>query len=89
MSEPTPEYYGEVYYLRSTPWGMAITFGVEPSKEGVQGHDVCVVRLSQQTAKTLSMLVRKQLKKYERDTATVIAIPQGVMNNLGLAPEDW
>ena len=89
MSENVPEYYGDVYHLRSTPWGVTVTFGVTPHKEGVEGHDVCVVRMSHETAKTLSMMIRKQLKQYERDTGTTIAVPQNVMNNLGLAPEDW
>ena len=89
MSENVPEYYGDVYHLRSTPWGVTVTFGVTPHKEGVEGHDVCVVRMSHETAKTLSMMIRKQLKQYERDTGTTIAVPPNVMNNLGLAPEDW
>ncbi len=89
MSEDVSEYYGDVYYLRSTPWGVAITFAVTPPKDGVEGRDVCVVRMSHETAKTLSMMMRKQLKQYERGTKTTIAVPPEVLNNLGLAPEDW
>jgi len=89
MSETLPEYYGDVYYLRSTPWGVTVTFSVTPPKDGIEEHDVCVVRLSHETAKTLSMMMRKQLKTYERDTDTIIAVPKQVMNNLGLAEEDW
>lgn len=89
MGELTPEYYSDVYSLRSSPWGVAITFSVAPPKDGVEGHDVCIVRLSHETAKTLSMMIRRQLKKYERDTRTTIAVPPDVMNQLGLAEEDW
>jgi len=89
MSEALPEYYGDIYYLRTTPWGVAITFAASAPKEGIEEHDVCIVRLSHETAKTLSMMMRKQLKMYERDTNTTIAVPRQVMNNLGLAEEDW
>lgn len=89
MSEAVPEYYGDVYYLRSSPWGIAITFTASSPKEGIYEHDVCVVRLSHETAKTLSMMIRKQLKQYEKDTETIIAVPQRVMSSLGLAEEDW
>ena len=89
MSEALPEYYGDVYYLRSTPWGVAITFAVGSPKEGIEEKDVCIVRLSHETAKTLSMMMRKQLKQYEREMNTTIAVPSQVMNKLGLAEEDW
>lgn len=89
MSDLLPEYYGDIYHLRSNPWGVAITFGLSPAKDGVEGHDICTLRLSHETAKTLSMMIRKQLKQYERDTNTTIALPAEVMNKLGLASEDW
>ena len=89
MSEVLPEYYGDIYYLRSTPWGVAITFSLASPKEGIEEKDVCIVRLSHETAKTLSMMMRKQLKQYEREMGTIIAVPPQVMNKLGLAEEDW
>lgn len=89
MSEVLPEYYGDVFYLRSTPWGVAITFSASSPKEGIEEHDVCIVRISHETAKTLSMMMRKQLKQYEREMKTIVAVPPQVMNNLGLAEEDW
>lgn len=89
MSELLPEYYSDVFSLRSGPWGVATTFSVASPKDGIDGHDVCVLRLSHETAKTLSMMIRQQMKKYERETKTQIAVPQEVLNSLGLAPEDW
>lgn len=89
MSELIPEYYGDTFSLRSTPWGVALTHSLASPKEGIEDRDVCIVRLSHETAKTLSMMIRQQLKLYERETDTVIAVPQKVMNSLGLANEDW
>lgn len=89
MSETVPEYYGDVFYLRSSPWGVALTLTASSPKENIYEHDVCVVRLSHETAKTLSMVMRKHLKHYEEDTKTSITIPDKVMSNLGLNEEDW
>lgn len=89
MSEQLPDYYGEVFNIMTTPWGASITFGVGPHKPKEEGHDVCVVRLSHETAKSLAMLLRKQLKVYERETHTSIALPLDVMNQLGMSQEDW
>lgn len=89
MSDLLPDYYGDIYHLRSNPWGVAITFGLSQAKDGLEERDICTVRLSHETAKTLSMMIRKQLKQYERDTDTTIAVPADVMNKLGLALEDW
>jgi hypothetical protein len=89
MVEQVPEYYSEVFSIRTNPWGVAITFAVASPKDGIEAHDSCVVRLGHETAKTISMMLRNQLKSYERDTNTTIAIPQKVMSDLGLAPENW
>jgi hypothetical protein len=89
MSEAVPEYYGDILYLRNTAWGFAITFTASPPKDGFEEHDVCIVRLSHETAKTLSMMIRKQLKQYEMDMKAPITIPQHVINNLGLTEKDW
>ncbi len=89
MDEITPEYYSDVYSIRSSPWGVAVSFSVASPKDDIEGHDVCIVRLSHETAKTLAMMLRRQLRQYERDTKTTIAVPRDVLNALGLAPEDW
>jgi len=89
MSEILPEYYGETYYIRTNPWGVSITFAVAPPKDDVDGHDVCIVRLSHEAAKVLAMIIRKQLKNYEKDNNTLIAIPSEIMKPLDLSPSGW
>lgn len=89
MSEVLPEYYGDIFYVRTNQWGIAITFAVSSPKEGVEDHDVCVVRLSHETAKVLAMLIGKQLKNYEKDNHTLLAIPSETMKSLGLSSGDW
>jgi hypothetical protein len=89
MSEVLPEYYGDIYYVRTNQWGVAITFAVSSPKEGVNEHDVCIVRLSHEAAKVLAMLIRKQLKHYEKDNDTLVGIPSETMKSLDLPPGDW
>lgn len=91
MSEQLPEYYGDVFQLTTNVWGVSVIFGLTSPKpkENTQTQDVCIVRVSHETAKALAMILRKQLKNYERDTKTYIALPTNTMNSLGLASEDW
>ena len=89
MSEQVPEYYSDIFHVRTNPWGVALSFAVSAPKDGIEQRDICVVRVSHETAKAISMLLRRQLKTYERETRTMIAIPTKIMNEIGLAPEDW
>ena len=89
MTEIIPEYYGDVFYLRTSPWGVAITFGLGPPKDGTAFRDVCTLRLSHETAKALAMILRKQLKDYEKGTAMTICLPTEVVNQLSLSTDDW
>ena len=61
MSEATPEYYSDVFSIRSSPWGVALGFSLSPPKDNVDGHDVCTVRISHESAKALAMLLRIHL----------------------------
>ena len=89
MSEVIPEYYGDTLYIRTNPWGVAITFAVAAPTDEIYGHNVCIVRLSHETAKALSMIIRRQLKKYEGDTEIPITIRSEVMKALDLSHDDW
>ena len=89
MNEKVPEYYSDVFSIRGSPWGIALVFSLSPPKDNVDGQDVCTIRISHESAKALAMLLRKQLKEWERNTKTAISLPSDVMNALDLAPEDW
>jgi hypothetical protein len=91
MNEQLPEYYGDVFQITTNVWGVSLAFGLSAPKpkESAAVRDVCVVRISHETAKALSMMLRQQLKNYERDMQTFIALPSKVMTELGLAMEDW
>jgi len=51
--------------------------------------DVAVIRTSPTHAKLISMLIKKQLKRFEENTKTEIQIPEEVYKELGIDPSDW
>lgn len=84
-----PEYYGDIIHVRTGPWGVAITLSVGPPKEDIEGHDVCILRLSHETAKILAMILRSHLKKRERETGSEVSVPVDTVNALELGEEAW
>ncbi len=77
------------YSIRTSSSGVAISFGTEPASGDTQRQGHFEVKLSHQTAKTLAMELRRQLKRYERDGKAEIVIPPQLMEEMGLAPQDW
>ena len=89
MNEPMPEFYSDLFSLRVNPWGVAVTFTLSPPKDGIPEHDLCVVRLSHETAKVLSLMLKRQLKVYEKTAEYTITISTKMMDDLGLSSEAW
>ena len=89
MNEQITEYYSDVFYLRTSPWGVAVTFAEASPKDGIPERDTCIVRLSHETAKAMTMMLRKQLKTYEKEMQSIITIPPTVMKELNLTLGDW
>lgn len=89
MNEQLPEFYSDVFFLSCTPWGVSLTFGLTPHKPESKGRDVCIVRISHETGKSLAILLRTQLKQYEEDSNLKIGLTPDVMNKLGLKDNEW
>lgn len=75
-------------------FGVSMTFGLSephPTSGGVPRavDDKVRLRMSLEHAKIMSMLMRRQLKDYERGTGTTIEIPMNVFTGLGVSIEDW
>jgi len=45
--------------------------------------------MSLEHAKIMTMLIRRNLKSYEREYGIEVAIPHKVYMDLGMSPEDW
>lgn len=98
MTTPTDDgildTYSDQFRITVGVFGVNMTFGLaepHPAQGGVpRGADEKArIRMSLQHAKVIVMLLRKNLKLYEEETATDIQIPQNVYAGLGIAEEDW
>ncbi len=89
----TPEFYVDQFRITSGPYGVAITFGLTPPHPSPgqvsPPRDLALIRMSLEHAKIMTLIMRRQLKQYERDNGVTIEIPHSLYAGLGVSPEDW
>ncbi len=86
------EVYADAMRIAINPYGAAFVFGLnEPSApKGVpETKDKVVLRMSLEHAKVMAMMLRRNLKQYERDNKLEIPLPYQLYTALGIAREDW
>ena len=92
MDNQPPDVYADQFIVTSGVWGVAMSFLKSPPHpspgQAPQPEPQAVVRMSLQHAKIVAMILRRQLRNWERENVE-ITIPHGVYNDLGLSPEDW
>ncbi len=92
MAEEIPDYYVDSTQMSTTPYGVAISIGRTPAHHSgptpAIPEQLAVVRMSLEHAKVIAMLLRKQLKSYERANGE-IPLPPELYTSLGVAREDW
>lgn len=93
-SDPdVPEFYVDQFTTTAGVYGVAMTFGLAPPhpSPGPQATSKELVRLrmSLEHAKVMTMLLKRQLKRYEEEMGAAINIPMKVYHSLGISPEDW
>lgn len=92
MAEEPPDFYVDGFRVTVTPYGVNLTFSrsvPHPTPAGREaGEPQVILRMSLEHAKTVSMLLRKQLKTYEAENGE-INLPPGLYTGLGIAREDW
>jgi hypothetical protein len=91
-SEPI-ELYTDSFRFTVGVYGVAFTVGLnEPhpqSGKAPQAKELAVIRMSLEQAKVLAMMLRRNLKNYEREQGLEIALPPQLYAQLGIAREDW
>lgn len=85
MNELTAAHFS----IRTGSSGVAMIFGPTPPEEEAEDDDSFTVKLSHQDAKALAMMLRRQLKRYEREGQAEIILPAEVMKDFGVTPDDW
>ncbi len=85
--------YSDQFTVTVGPYGISLTFSLtqpHPAPgQPPQRRDLVTVRMSLEHAKVMAMIVRRQLKNYERENSVEIPIPYSLYQQLNLAPEDW
>lgn len=89
-----PDVYVDSMRVSVGAYGVSITFGLSephPTQGGLPRASVEKVRLrmSLEHAKTVAMMLRKQLKTYEGGTGVKITLPHELHTGLSLPEEDW
>lgn len=92
MGEPI-DAYSDQFMMTTTSWGANLSFLVnaphpEPTKP-VAAEKVATIRMSNEHLKVMAMVIVRQIKKMESDTGIKIEVDPHVLNNLGIAREDW
>lgn len=92
-ADSVPDVYADQFVITATVWGVNLSFLKGPPHPAAgqtpQPEPQVVVRMSLEHAKIMTMLIKQQLLKWERDNGVEIVIPQGVYATLGVAREDW
>jgi hypothetical protein len=87
-----PDIYADSTQISTTPYGVTITLGRTPPHHSGPtppiAEKLTVVRMSMEHAKVVAMLLRKQLKAFERANGE-IPLPPELYATLGVAREDW
>lgn len=87
------EIYSDSFRFTVTPYGVNFTFGTNiphPSPGKVTpGKDSLILRMSLEQSKVLAMMLRRNLKNYERENGLEIALPSQLYTQLGIARDDW
>ena len=89
-----PDIYVDNMRVTTSVFGVNFTFGLNephPTSGGVarQPDEKVRLRMSLEHAKVVAMMLKRQLKEYERSTGTSIQLPANVYTGLGIAEEYW
>jgi hypothetical protein len=91
-AEQVPDIYADQFIMTTSIWGVAMSFLKSPPHpspgQAPQAAPQAIIRMSLEHTKIIAMLLRQQLKNWERENVG-IAIPHSVYNGLGLSEEDW
>ncbi|MBI4288865.1 MAG: hypothetical protein HY671_10605 [Chloroflexi bacterium] len=91
--QPVPDIYADQFRLTTGVYGATMTFGISPAHPSAgqvaPPRDVVTVRMSMEHAKVMTLMLRRTLKQYERDSGVTIGLPQNLCAQLGLSLEDW
>jgi len=88
-----PDIYVDRVRTTLSTFGAALSFGIsEPhpeNREESKIDELVTVRMSLQHLKIMLILMKKQLKEFEKANEFEVTLPKSVMDKLGLEEEQW
>ncbi len=92
MAEPI-DAYADQFMVTITTWGANLSFLVNPPHpevaKPVPAERVATIRMGNEHLKVMAMIIVRQVKKMESESGVRCEVDRRVLNNLGIAPEDW
>lgn len=90
--EPFEEYC-DAFTVSITPFGANLSFSLREAHPSTAKQPriehLGTIRMSVEHLKTMVMMIRRQIIQAERDTGVHVEVPSNLLNQLGIAPEDW
>jgi len=85
--------YTDQFTITITPFGANLSFGVrEPHPSAgrqPQSKNLGTIRMSVEHLKTMVMIIRRQILLVEGETGVKAEVPNNILNQIGIAPDDW
>lgn len=88
-----PDFYVDRVRVTVSTFGAALGFGIsEPHLDAPEDSkitDVATIRMSLEHLKVMLIVLKKQLKEFEKANDFEVALPKEVIARLGLEEEKW
>ena len=98
MTTPTPpepdysamqELFSDLFEWHINPWSFVLTFGRRSTKADEPNEFQIRMRMPLQQAKAMAVMLLSGIREYEQKTGADIELPEVVLKDLKIAPEDW
>ncbi len=92
MTEPF-DLYADAFTVTINPWGANVSYQLHephPTQQTIsQPARLGTIRMSIEHLKAMTFMIRRQILQHEQGLGVKIQVPIQVLNQLGIAPEDW
>ena len=89
-----PEYYADRMLSTATLFGLTLTFGIseahpDPERKVERIRQQVRIRTSLQHAKLMTIILKRQLQRFEKENKIKISIPEKALKTLNITDKDW
>ena len=91
--DETFDEYADQFTITITPFGANLSFAVREAHPSPgrppQSRHLGTIRMSVEHLKTMVMIMRRHVLQVERETQVKAEVPRSLLQQLGIAFEDW